>query len=30
MSPRSQDGWGARGFLIDGEIVREVEIEIGA
>ena len=30
MSPLSKESWGARGFIIDGGIVREVVIEIGA
>ena len=30
MSPRSNDNWGARGFLIDGGTVREIAIEIEA
>jgi proteasome lid subunit RPN8/RPN11 len=30
MSPWAQDVWGARGFQIDGGMVREVAIEIGA
>ncbi len=30
MSPRSDQDWGARGFQIDGGMVREVAIEIGA
>jgi proteasome lid subunit RPN8/RPN11 len=30
MSPRAKEGWGARGFLIDAGMVREVAIEIRA
>jgi proteasome lid subunit RPN8/RPN11 len=30
MSPRAANGWGARGFLIDQGVVREVALEIAA